>query len=84
MLKPPTKSSELLERLKCFLTIDKHCKVKSDIQKNWDHNVELLIADLQTQNITEDLLKLSNNNTKLNMLLVSNFTNGLSKKFCIK
>lgn len=73
MLKPPTISSELLDRLKYFLTINKRCKVKSDIRINWNHNVELLIADLQTQNITEDLLKLSNNNTKLNMLLVSNF-----------
>lgn len=72
MLKPLTKSSELLERLKCLLTIDEHSKVQSDVWKNWNNNVELLVTDLQTQNITEDLLKLSNNSSKLNMFIVSN------------
>lgn len=71
MLKPPTEPSELLERLKSLLTINNNNKIKSNIRKNWNNNVESLLADSQMQKIAEDLLKLSNNSTKLNMLIVS-------------
>lgn len=71
MLKPPTESSHLLERLKCLLTMSKTCKVKSDVLEKWNSNVDLLISDIQIQNLIKDLSKLSNNNTKLNMLIVS-------------
>jgi len=74
MLKPPTESSQLLERLKCLLTINTNCKVKFDILNNWNNNVDLLISDVQIQNLTKDLFKLSNNNTKLNLLIVSTQT----------
>lgn len=71
MLKPPIESSQVLERLKYLLTISKHCKVKSDVRKTWNNNVDLLITDARIQNLTKDLSKLSNNCTKLNMLIVS-------------
>lgn len=71
MLKPSNESSRVLERLKCLLTISKQCKVKSDVRKIWNNNVDLLITDAQIQNLTKDLSKLSNNSTKLNMLIVS-------------
>jgi len=71
MLKSSTESSQLLERLKCLLTMSKNCKVKSDIVKKWNNNVDLLISDAQIQNLIKDLSKLSNNNVKLNMLIVS-------------
>lgn len=73
MLKPQTESKELLERIKYLLTISKskNCKVKSDVQKEWNNNVDTLISNIQIQNLVKDLSKLSNNNTKLNMLIVS-------------
>lgn len=71
MLKPPSESNELLERLKCLLKLSKDSKVKSDVQKNWNNNIDLLISDPRLQSLIEDLIKSSNNNTKLNMLLVS-------------
>jgi len=71
MLKPPSESSQLLERLKYLLMVNKDCKVKSDIQKKWNKNVDLLISNKQIQHFIEDLSKLSNNNNKLNMIIVS-------------
>lgn len=71
MLKPQTESKELLERIKYLLTISKHCKVKSDVRKEWNNNVDVLISNTQIKNLAKDLSKLSNNNTKLNMLIVS-------------
>lgn len=71
MLKPPNESSQVLERLKYLLTMSKHCKVKSDVRIIWNNNVDLLIKDSRIQNLTKDLSKLSNNSTKLNMLIVS-------------
>lgn len=71
MLKPQTESSQLLERLKHLLSISNDCKVKSDIKKKWNNNVDLLLKDANTQIMTRDLSKLSNNSTKLNMLIVS-------------
>lgn len=71
MLKPPSEPNELLERLKCLLTLSKDCKVKSDVRKNWNKNIDLLISDPQLQSLIKDLLKLSNNNTKLNIVVVS-------------
>lgn len=70
MLKPPSESSQLLKRLKFFLTLSTDCKVNSDIRKNWNNNVDLLISDSRIQNLSKNILKLSNNNTKLNMLIV--------------
>jgi len=72
MLKPPSETSQLLERLKHSLTISKHCKVKADVLKNWNNNIDLLISDIRIENLIKDLFKLSNNYTKLNMLIVSN------------
>lgn len=73
MLKSQTESKELLERIKYLLTISKskNCKVKSDVRKEWNNNVDTLISNIQIQNLVKDLSKLSNNNTKLNMLIVS-------------
>lgn len=71
MLKPPSKTNELLDRLKYLLSLSKNCKVKSDIRKKWDSNIDLLISDLQIQNLMKDFLKSSNNSTKLNMFIVS-------------
>lgn len=71
MLKPPSETNELLERLKYLLSLSKNCKVKSDIRKKWDSNIDLLISDLQVQNLMKDFLKSSNNITKLNMFVVS-------------
>lgn len=70
MLKPPTESSQLLKRLKCLLTISTKCKIKSDLQKNWNNNIDILISDDRIKNLSKDLLKLSNNSTKLNTLIV--------------
>lgn len=73
MLKPQTESKQLLERIKYLLTISKskNCKVKSNVRKEWNNNVDILISNAQIQNLAKDLSKLSNNNTKLNMLIVS-------------
>jgi len=71
MLKPQTESSQLLKRLECLLTISKNCKVKSDFRKKWNSSIDLLISDVNTQSVTKDLSKLSNNNSKLNMVVVS-------------
>lgn len=71
MLKPPTETNQLLERMKCLLTLSKNCKVKSDIRKKWNNNIDLLTSDLQMQNLMKDFLKSSNNITKLNMFIVS-------------
>lgn len=71
MLKSPSETSQLLERLKHSLTISKHCKVKADVLKNWNSNIDLLISDIRIENLIKDLFKLSNNYTKLNMLIVS-------------
>lgn len=82
MLKPPSETSELLDRIKCLLTLSKDCKVKSNVLKNWNTNIDLLITDPQLHNLIKDLLKSSNNNTKLNMLLVS--TQLLNISFLVK
>lgn len=71
MLKPPSETIQLLERFKHSLTISKHCKVKADVLKNWNNNIDLLISDVRIENLIKDLFKLSNNNTKLNLLIVS-------------
>jgi len=71
MLKPPSETSQLLERFKHSLTINKHCKVKPDVLKNWNNNIESLISDPRIQSLIKDLLKSSNNSTKLNLLIVS-------------
>jgi origin recognition complex subunit 4 len=71
MIKPPSEPHELLGRLKCLLQLSKDCKIESDVRKNWNNNINLLISDPQLQDLMNDLLKLSNNNTKLNMLVVS-------------
>lgn len=71
MLKPLSETSQLLERFKHYLTINEHCKLKGDVLKNWNNNVESLISDVRIQNLTKDLLKSSNNSTKLNQLIVS-------------
>lgn len=71
MLNPPSEISQLLERFKHSLIINKHCKVKADVLKNWNNNIELLISDVSIQNLMKDLLKSSNNSTKLNLLIVS-------------
>lgn len=73
MLKPPSETSQLLEMFKHSLTVSKHCKVKTDVWKLWNNNVELLISDIRIQNIIKDLLKSSNNITKLNLLIVSSY-----------
>lgn len=70
MLKPPTESNQLLRRLQFLLTLSTDCKVKSDLRNNWNNNVDLLISDERILNLSKNLLKLSNNNTKLNMLIV--------------
>lgn len=71
MLKSQTESKQYLERLKYLLSINKDCKVKPDIKKKWNKNIDFLIADAQVQNLAKDLSKYSNNNSKLNMLIVS-------------
>jgi len=71
MLKPPSEINQLLERFKHSLIINKNCKVKADVLKNWNNNIELLISDVRIQNVMKDLLKSSNNSTKLNLLIVS-------------
>lgn len=71
MLKPFTETNQLSERLKKILTITQNCKVKADVRKNWNDNVNSLISDVQVQNLTKDFLKLSNNLKKFNMLIVS-------------
>ncbi|KAF0761153.1 origin recognition complex subunit 4 [Aphis craccivora] len=75
MLKPPSETSQLLERLKHSLTISKHCKVKADVLKNWNNNIDLLISDIRIENLIKDLFKLSNNYTKLNMLIFMALSN---------
>lgn len=71
VLKPLSKTKELLERLKYLLSLSTNCKVKSDIRKKWDNNIDLLISDLQMQNLMKDFLKSSNNIIKFNMFIVS-------------
>lgn len=71
MLKPFTESNQLLARLKNILTISQNSKIKSDVRKNWNNNVDSLISDAQVQNLTKDFLKLSNNLKKFNVLIVS-------------
>lgn len=73
MLKPQTEPKELLERIKYLLKMSKskNCKVKSDVRKEWNNNVDILISSTQIQNLAKDLSKLSNNIIKLNMLIVS-------------
>lgn len=71
MLKPPSETNQVLERLKCLLTLSPNCKVKSDIRKKWDNNVNLLVTDPQILILMKDFLKSSNNITKLNMCIVS-------------
>jgi len=71
MLKPLSETSQLLERLKHSLTISKNCKVKADVLKNWNNNIDFLISDIRIENLIKDLFKLNNNYAKLNMLIVS-------------
>jgi len=78
MLKPPSETIQLLERFKHSLTISKHCKVKADVLKNWNNNIDLLISDVRIENLIKDLFKSSNNNTKLNLLIFMALSN-LSK-----
>ncbi|XP_025190566.1 origin recognition complex subunit 4 [Melanaphis sacchari] len=95
MLKPPSEASQLLERFKHFLKISKHCKLKADVLKTWNNNIDLLISDIRIENLIKDLFKSDNNNTKLNLLIfmaisnlskdemltVENFTNSYSTLF---
>lgn len=78
MLKPPSDTSQLLERFKHSLTLNKHCNVEADVLKNWNNNIESLISDARIQNLFKDILKSSNNTTKLNLLIfmaLSNLSN---------
>ncbi|XP_026805562.1 origin recognition complex subunit 4 [Rhopalosiphum maidis] len=75
MLKPPSETIQLLERFKHSLTISKHCKVKADVLKNWNNNIDLLISDIRIENLIKDLFKSSNNNTKLNLLIFMALSN---------
>jgi len=71
MLKPISETSQLLERFKHYLTINKNSKLKADVLKKWNNNIESLISDARIQNLTKDLLKSSNNSKKLNQFIVS-------------
>lgn len=71
MLKPQTEPSQLLKRLECLLTVSKNCKAKSESQNKWNSSIHSLISDSCIQNLTKDLSKLSNNYSKLNMVVVS-------------
>ncbi|XP_015366640.1 PREDICTED: origin recognition complex subunit 4 isoform X2 [Diuraphis noxia] len=75
MLKPLSETSQLLERFKHYLTINKHCNLKADVLKNWNNNIESLISDVRIQNLIKDLLKSSNNSAKFNQLIFMSLSN---------
>ncbi|XP_060851323.1 origin recognition complex subunit 4 isoform X2 [Rhopalosiphum padi] len=71
MLKPPSETIQLLERFKHSLTISKHCKVKADVLKNWNNNIDLLISDFMAlSNLSKD-----------KMLTVEDLTNSYTTLF---
>lgn len=70
MLKPPNEPSQLVDRLKNILKLRKNSKIKADVRNSWNNNIDKLISDARIQNLTKDLLKLSNSYKKLNNLIV--------------
>ncbi|XP_050423590.1 origin recognition complex subunit 4 [Adelges cooleyi] len=74
MLKPPTDYTKLLESIK-NLKINKEYKLKQDVCDNWNNNIDALLTDSRIQNMTKDLLKLSNSITKLNTLIFMALSN---------